>query len=316
MGRWRAKLAGGIIAVVVPVALFVGAEPAAGLAGSSTPTGYWLASSGGGFGVIGYGQAHTYPVPQPPQSVVGIGSVTSAQGYWLVTKAGGVFSFGAVQFFGSAADVRLVAPVVGMAVSPDGRGYWLAAADGGVFTYGDARFFGSASALHPAVPVVGVTATPDGGGYWMVGEHGAVFSFGDAHFYGAPCWAGGGGRAVSEGPGGCGPAGMPELVAPVVGMASTPDGQGYWLVTADGGVFSFGDAHFFGSMAGKRLNAPVVGMAPTPDGSGYWLAAADAGVFTFGDAPFLGSGPDYCLPETVGIAVTTAPDIPAAACIS
>ena len=32
------------------------------------------------------------------------------------------------------------------------------------------------------------------------------------------------------------------LVAPAVGMASTPDGQGYWLVAADGGVFSFGDA--------------------------------------------------------------------------
>jgi hypothetical protein len=30
-------------------------------------------------------------------------------------------------------------------------------------------------------------------------------------------------------------------------MASTPDGGGYWLVAADGGVFSFGDAGFFGS---------------------------------------------------------------------
>ena len=30
-------------------------------------------------------------------------------------------------------------------------------------------------------------------------------------------------------------------------MASTPDGAGYWLVASDGGVFSFGDAGFYGS---------------------------------------------------------------------
>jgi hypothetical protein len=36
------------------------------------------------------------------------------------------------------------------------------------------------------------------------------------------------------------------LDAPVVGMAATPDGMGHWLVAADGGVFAFGDAGFFG----------------------------------------------------------------------
>jgi len=30
-------------------------------------------------------------------------------------------------------------------------------------------------------------------------------------------------------------------------MGATPDGGGYWLVGADGGVFAFGDARFFGS---------------------------------------------------------------------
>ena len=37
--------------------------------------------------------------------------------------------------------------------------------------------------------------------------------------------------------------------APIVGMTPTADGQGYWLVGADGGVFAFGDAPFFGSRA-------------------------------------------------------------------
>jgi hypothetical protein len=74
-------------------------------------------------------------------------------------------------------------------------------------------------------------------------------------------------------------------------MAATPDGQGYWLVASDGGVFTFGDATFFGSAAGVHLNQPVDGIEATPDGRGYWLAAADGGVFTYGDAGFLGADP-------------------------
>jgi hypothetical protein len=38
-----------------------------------------------------------------------------------------------------------------------------------------------------------------------------------------------------------------HLNQPVVGMAATADGGGYWLVAADGGVFAFGDARFFGA---------------------------------------------------------------------
>ena len=43
---------------------------------------------------------------------------------------------------------------------------------------------------------------------------------------------------------------------------------GYWEVAADGGIFSFGDATFLGSMGGTPLNAPIVGMAATPSGDG------------------------------------------------
>ncbi|MDA8277259.1 MAG: hypothetical protein M0Z45_03545, partial [Actinomycetota bacterium] len=46
---------------------------------------------------------------------------------------------------------------------------------------------------------------------------------------------------------------------------------GYHLVGADGGVFAFGDANYYGSMAGSPLNKPIVGIATTADGKGYWL---------------------------------------------
>jgi len=72
---------------------------------------------------------------------------------------------------------------------------------------------------------------------------------------------------------------------------------GYWLVAADGGVFSY-DAPFFGSTGGTHLNRPVVGIMPTSDGSGYRLVAADGGVFSFG-APFLGSAGSLRLNQPV-----------------
>ncbi len=55
-----------------------------------------------------------------------------------------------------------------------------------------------------------------------------------------------------------------HLNAPIVGMAPTADGRGYWNVASDGGLFAFGDAAFYGSMGGHPLNRPVVGMAATP----------------------------------------------------
>jgi hypothetical protein len=67
------------------------------------------------------------------------------------------------------------------------------------------------------------------------------------------------------------------------------DASGYWLVAADGGIFSFGDPLFYGSTGGLTLAQPIVGMAATPDGKGYWLVAADGGIFSFGDAVFYGS---------------------------
>ena len=79
------------------------------------------------------------------------------------------------------------------------------------------------------------------------------------------------------------------LVTPIVGMASTPDGAGYWLADAAGGVSAHGSAVNYGSMAGHALNAAIAHIVSTPDGWGYWLVAADGGLFAFGDAPFYGS---------------------------
>jgi hypothetical protein len=107
------------------------------------------------------------------------------------------------------------------------------------------------------------------------------------------------------------------LQRPVVGITPTADDGGYWLVASDGGVFSFGDTQFYGSMPGlgispagsgqaRSLNAPIVGIVPTVDDQGYFMVASDGGVFSFGDARFEGSCPG--IGGCSGAAVAVMPD--------
>ena len=119
----------------------------------------------------------------------------------------------------------------------------------------------------------------------MTNGAGAVFAYGGAPYMGGV-----------SGP----------INRPVVGMASTIDGHGYWIVASDGGVFSYGDAHFYGSTGSIRLNQPIVGMTSTPNGAGYWLVASDGGVFSYGDARFYGSTGSIRLNQPiVGMASTS-----------
>jgi hypothetical protein len=89
--------------------------------------------------------------------------------------------------------------------------------------------------------------------------------------------------------------------SPIVGIAPTPDGRGYWEVAADGSVYSFGDAQFAGS---APLGKPIVGISA--QGNGYRLAASDGGVFAFGGAGFFGSTGGRPLNAPV-IGITTTP---------
>ena len=107
------------------------------------------------------------------------------------------------------------------------------------------------------------------------------------------------------------------LQRPVVGIVPTADRNGYWLDASDGGVFSFGDTQFYGSIPGlglnpagsgkpNSLNAPIVGMVPSRDQGGYFMVASDGGVFAFGDAKFAGSCPG--IGGCSGAAVAVMPD--------
>jgi hypothetical protein len=125
--------------------------------------------------------------------------------------------------------------------------------------------------LYAAMPYKAVPTTPHSG-YYPYEADGFVSAFGNDNYLVY-----------------LGDLSATRLNQPVVGMAQTADGGGYWMVAADGGIFAYGDAHFYGSMGGTHLNQPIVGMAATTDGKGYWLVASDGGIFAFGDATFSGS---------------------------
>jgi hypothetical protein len=96
-----------------------------------------------------------------------------------------------------------------------------------------------------------------------------------------------------------------RLNRPIVGMAATPTGRGYWLVATDGGIFGFGDARYHGSTGSIRLQRPIFAMAASPTGRGYWLTASDGGVFAYGDATFRGSaGNQHLLVPVSGMTAT------------
>ena len=134
--------------------------------------------------------------------------------------------------------------VVGIAATASGHGYWLFTNKGRVIRFGDADWFGQIfPGLHNG-PIVGAagrrsgTATP-----WSAPTV-------PSYAYGV---AGSTGRRRSSG-----------FAEPLVGMAVSTTGSGYWLVAADGGVFAYGVA-FRGSAV--AADAPtIIGAAPFADG--------------------------------------------------
>jgi SpoIID/LytB domain protein len=97
-----------------------------------------------------------------------------------------------------------------------------------------------------------------------------------------------------------------KLTTPLVGIAGSPDGGGYWLLGSGGQLSSFGDARLYGTsiVPGRRY----VGIAPTKDGGGYWLAAAGGGVYAFGDAALHAPPAGAAVPTGPITAIAATPD--------
>jgi hypothetical protein len=221
--------------------------------------------------------------------------------YWIFTSYGNVYPGPGTAWYGSPIASRFRgSSIVGMAATADGRGYWLVNTSGRVFASGDAVPNATVRRRHP---ISGIVAGARGG-YWLYTPYGNVYPSPGGAWYGSPRASGFRGSSIT-------------------GMAATPDGGGYWLVSAAGRVFAYGDAaplslgrrarHIKGIVAAAGggwwlfttrgsvsstagtpwygspradgfRGSSIVAMAPTADGQGYWLIGSAGQVFAFGDA--------------------------------
>ncbi len=225
-------------------------SPVVAVVPTPTASGYWVIMAGGA--IFGFGDAPEYERPKPRGRTVVTAAAASPRGigFWTVTRSGEVRAFGDAEIADPTVEMNSPgALTVAIAATPSGLGYWLVNSDGVVTSFGDAVDFGSVAKARLRDPIVGIAATPDGTGYWLVSSHGRIFDFGSARTYGGL---------------------FPELDAqleidnfesfedltaearsqvsdhPVVAIATTQTGLGYWIITTDGLVIGRGDAADFG----------------------------------------------------------------------
>ena len=146
-----------------------------------------------------------------------------------------------------------------------GQGYWMTAADGGLFAYCNAGFlwlYGRPEGcrsdrrqwrLRPVsratgrsgptaeftllvtLAFTGRLGTSDLRSRWSAWPERRVATV-------IGWWRQMAASLLTAMPASYGSMGGKPLNKPIVGMAATPSGDGYWLVASDGGVFAFGDA--------------------------------------------------------------------------
>lgn len=123
------------------------------------------------------------------------------------------------------------------------------------------------------------TSASPAAGYWLVGKDGGVFSFGSGPFYGS-------GVTV---PGACTPSDEPMQSGGLAcsGIASTPSGNGYWLLNSLNWPTGYGDASEY-PPSGCAISGPIgtiwVGMTSSSTGFGFLMASSNGAVAGCGDA--------------------------------
>jgi len=236
---------------------------AVSLAATSDGRGYWIVSSKGS--VYPYGDASNYGgATSCSCSIVAMAATSDGKGYWLLSSVGGVFAYGDASYSGSLQAIGVSDTTVGIAPTSDGKGYWLAGFTGAIYAFGDAKYQGSPNQFQSTF-ITGIASDVQTGGYWTVSANGSVFGFNAPYLGGANgeqlnglvngifAAASGGYRLTAKDGGvfsygsqyfgslaGSSPSSF------LAGMAGTPSGAGYWLLTGNGQVTGFGDATVFG----------------------------------------------------------------------
>ncbi len=71
-----------------------------------------------------------------------------------------------------------------------------------------------------------------------------------------------------------------QRIDEVGSIRRTPTGA--QIIAADGGVFAYGDAPFYGSEGAAAVTQPVIGLLATPTATGYRLINAAGAAAAYG----------------------------------
>ncbi len=226
---------------------------------SVAPRGLLLLSGGGA--VTPLAGAATYPGPAPTSGAVAVQATPDGFGYWVLDHNGTVSSYGDAKPMHAL--VSPPAPVVGMAISPTGNQGWLLSQSGQVSALSTTASSTMSHAVYnlPAGTYAAISADPLASGYYVLNRGGTVTGEGAV----AGTWHTNVHPAVSvaaDPSGGFWVLGRNGSVAAVngaqsfgnlrrvvaltgqvpVSIQSTPDGAGYYIATAQGKLYPFGDA--------------------------------------------------------------------------
>jgi hypothetical protein len=103
------------------------------------------------------------------------------------------------------------------------------------------------------------------------------------------------------------PASDPPMTPPTA--SRPPTGDGYWLLSQDGGLWAFGGYASFGNLRVSPYGGPYVDLVASRDRDGYYMLSARGGVFAFGNSRFFGAVPAGALRGTESaVSVSMTPD--------
>jgi hypothetical protein len=124
---------------------------------------------------------------------------------------------------------------------------------------------------------ISMAFTKTGNGYYQLSTHGEIRVHGDAVWYGDP---------------------ETDGFTPEVGVGGEPDhtwdialthtGEGYWILTAGGHVFCYGDAVDYGFPVSTPAPLTTSSITAHPSAMGYWILRIDGSVHPRGAATSIG----------------------------
>ncbi|NBR22235.1 MAG: hypothetical protein EBU08_00290 [Micrococcales bacterium] len=220
------------------------------IASTHTGNGYWVLYSDGS--VRGFGDA-TPTFAQVPMTAMTINMMNSGRGYKYLYYADNPLGIAAGEV--SSAGYRWSRMGTAIASHPRKMGFWVTDGSGQIFTFGDVEFFGQLEnrTYHPGGADSfsleynnwphGLVSTKTGNGYWIAFTTGRIAAFGDAVNQGVNYVYESNPQITFVADGN-----FPDVTVfqqLVWDIARDPDGQGFWVLIANGSVRNY-NAKYWG----------------------------------------------------------------------